>query len=182
MVATGFEPLDILQGVLRAVDQLEDGQAYLENAYARAVTDSGEGNARRLLETVFEPATRPWRGLGEIPNGALSLRPAWQAFDAEARFALDQMPESSHPDCQAAAVLTGRLSPTECPAFAGAAAPSILWARRWCAAERLRRLFSLPRANGGGMNSDANVPGALLCPAPFSDPIEIRLRMAAVGE
>jgi hydrogenase expression/formation protein HypD len=70
-----------------------------------------------LVETVFEPATRPWRGLGEIPNGALSLRPAWQAFDAEARFPLDQMPESSHPDCQAAAVLTGRLTPTECPAF-----------------------------------------------------------------
>jgi len=117
VVATGFEPVDILQGVLRAVDQLEGGQARLENAYARAVTDGGKGDAQRLLETVFEPATRSWRGLGEIPNGALSLRPAWQAFDAEARFPLDQVPESSHPDCQAAAVLTGRLTPTDCPAF-----------------------------------------------------------------
>ena len=118
VVATGFEPMDILEGVLRAVDQLEEGQARLENAYARAVTEDGsEGNARRLLETVFEPATRPWRGLGDIPNGALRLKSAWRVFDAEARFPLNQVPESSHPDCQAAAVLTGRLNPTACPAF-----------------------------------------------------------------
>ncbi|HXF07598.1 MAG TPA: hydrogenase formation protein HypD [Candidatus Acidoferrales bacterium] len=123
IVATGFDPLDILEGVARTIAQLEAGDARLENAYARAVSEEGQTAARKIVEAVFEPATRPWRGLPAIPDGALVLRPAWHAFDAQQRFCLQPLAEPAVPECLAGAVLTGRMQPTQCPAFGGRCTP-----------------------------------------------------------
>ncbi|MFZ5533657.1 MAG: hydrogenase formation protein HypD [Pseudomonadota bacterium] len=123
IVATGFDPLDILEGVARTIAQLEVGDARLENAYARAVSEEGQIAARQIVEAVFEPATRPWRGLPAIPDGALVLRPAWHAFDAQQRFSLRPIAEPAVPECLAGAVLTGRMQPTQCLAFGGRCTP-----------------------------------------------------------
>ena len=117
MVVTGFEPVDILLGVLGCVRQLEAGQARLENAYPRAVQADGNPAARALIGEVFEPVTRRWRGLGALPGGGLGLRPAYAAFDAARRFALADAPQPDHADCHAGEVLQGRLRPDACPAF-----------------------------------------------------------------
>ncbi len=118
LVVTGFEPVDILQGVLLAVRQLERGEAAVEIQYARAVRPDGNPAARALVESVFELADRPWRGLGVMPAGGLRLRGPYAAYDAEQRFA--DLPVPVVPDtqeCQAAAVLRGALRPSACPAF-----------------------------------------------------------------
>jgi hydrogenase expression/formation protein HypD len=117
IVVTGFEPVDILLGVLACVRQLEAGQARLENAYARAARADGNPAARALLEDVFEPVTRRWRGLGAVPDGGLGLRPAYAAFDAAARFGLADREAAEPAACRAGEVLQGRLKPAECPAF-----------------------------------------------------------------
>ena len=117
MVVTGFEPVDILLGVLRCVRQLEAGQARLENAYPRAVQADGNPAARALIGEVFEPVTRRWRGLGALPGGGLGLRPAYADFDAARRFGLADTPQPDHADCHAGEVLQGRLRPDACPAF-----------------------------------------------------------------
>ena len=117
IVVTGFEPVDILLGVLACVRQLEAGQARLENAYARAVRAAGNPAARALLDEVFEPVTRRWRGLGAVPDGGLGLRPAYAAFDAAARFGLADRQAAEPAACRAGEVLQGRLKPAECPAF-----------------------------------------------------------------
>ncbi|HBG31996.1 hydrogenase formation protein HypD [Candidatus Macondimonas diazotrophica] len=117
IVATGFEPLDLLEGVSCIIRQLEASQARLENAYGRAVAETGQTAARDLVEAVFEPATRPWRGLPPIPGGAWVLRPSWQSFDAYRRFAPGVPAEPAQTECLAGAVLTGRIQPIECPAY-----------------------------------------------------------------
>lgn len=117
IVATGFDPLDILEGVARTIAQLEAGDARLENAYGRAVSEEGQTAARQLVEAVFEPATRPWRGLPAIAEGALALRPAWHDFDTQQRFSLPPIANPPVSECLAGAVLTGGMQPTQCPAF-----------------------------------------------------------------
>lgn len=117
IVVTGFEPVDILCGVLACVRQLEAGQARLENAYARAARAEGNPTARALLDEVFEPVTRRWRGLGAVPDAGLGLRPAYAAFDAAARFGLADRTAAEPAACRAGEVLQGRLKPAECPAF-----------------------------------------------------------------
>src|SRR5438270_10823109 len=82
VVVTGFEPLDLLDGVLRAVRQLEAGRAEVENAYARTVRPEGNPHARRLIEDVFEVCDRMWRGVGLIPASGLRLRPEYRDHDA----------------------------------------------------------------------------------------------------
>lgn len=117
IVVTGFEPVDILLGVLRCMRQLEVGQARLDNAYPRAAQADGNPAARALIESVFEPVTRRWRGLGELADGGLALRPQYAAFDAARRFDLPDTPQPDHADCHAGEVLQGRLRPDQCPAF-----------------------------------------------------------------
>ena len=118
VVATGFEPLDILQGVALALEQLERGEARVEIQYRRAVRPEGNPAARALLEEVFAVADRPWRGIGVVPAGGLALRPEWAAFDAERRFPglLAETPVEP-PECRAGDVLRGALRPPQCPAF-----------------------------------------------------------------
>ena len=117
IVVTGFEPLDVLQGVLLCVRQLEEGRAEVENQYARSVRPAGNEAARAMVRRVFEVVPRAWRGLGEIPQSGLGLRPAYAAHDAVRRFGLAAAPVAEPAECISGLVLQGRRRPAECPAF-----------------------------------------------------------------
>ena len=117
MVVTGFEPLDLLEGVRMAVAQLESGRAEVENQYSRAVTREGNRPAQKVVAEVFEAANRQWRGIGEIPGSGLRLREAYRRFDAEERFALTAEGTAESPECISGLVLQGLKKPYECPAF-----------------------------------------------------------------
>jgi len=117
IVVTGFEPVDLLDGVRRAVAQLESGRAQVENAYTRVVTQHGNAAARAAIAEVFEVCDRAWRGIGVIPASGWRLRDAYRAFDAEARFDLAEITSAESPLCRAGDVLQGRITPAECAAF-----------------------------------------------------------------
>ncbi|MCU0783142.1 MAG: hydrogenase formation protein HypD [Verrucomicrobia bacterium] len=117
IVVTGFEPLDILQGVLMVVQQLESGRAEVENPYARAVRREGNQPAQDLMRKVFKVVHRKWRGLGEIPHSGLGLAEAYAAFDAEKKFGLADHHVEEPKECMAGLVLQGLKKPHECPAF-----------------------------------------------------------------
>lgn len=116
-VVTGFEPVDILQGVYMAVKQLEEGRAEVENQYARCVRQEGNTAAQRLVQEVFQVVRRKWRGIGEIPQSGLGLRSAYARYDAEVRFGLSDYTAEESSDCRSGLVLQGKLKPHECPAF-----------------------------------------------------------------
>ncbi|MCC7139692.1 MAG: hydrogenase formation protein HypD [Planctomycetes bacterium] len=117
IVVTGFEPVDLLQGVLMAVRALEAGRSGVENQYRRVVTRDGNPAARRLVAEVFEVTDRAWRGLGVLPASGLRLAPAYAAFDAERRFDVGRLEVAEPAGCRAGEVLTGRLRPPACEAF-----------------------------------------------------------------
>ena len=117
IVVTGFEPVDILQGIYMAVKQLEEGRHEVENQYARAVRRLGNTTAQHLIREVFEVVPRKWRGVGEIPKSGLGLREAYRTFDAEIRFGLGDQHVDEPEACQSGLVMQGRLKPNECPAF-----------------------------------------------------------------
>jgi len=117
IVVTGFEPLDILEGIRRAVTQLEAGRAELENAYPRAVRPEGNQPAQAVLEQVFEVTDRTWRGIGMIPRSGWRLRERYRRFDAEARFDVGHINTAESPLCRSGEVLQGLLKPNQCPAF-----------------------------------------------------------------
>jgi hydrogenase expression/formation protein HypD len=123
IVVTGFEPVDILQGVYQAVRQLEQGRAEVENAYGRSVTREGNRAAQDLMARVFEVVDRSWRGIGVIPKSGLGLRPEYAAFDAERRFGVKVAAPEPPGLCISGEVLRGIKRPPECPAFAGACNP-----------------------------------------------------------
>jgi hydrogenase expression/formation protein HypD len=118
IVVTGFEPLDLLEGIHRCVLQLEAGRAEVENQYARSVRASGNEAARATVEEVFEVAPRAWRGIGRIPASGLRLRAPFAGHDAERRFDVAALGGSESADCRSGLVLQGLLKPPECPAFA----------------------------------------------------------------
>jgi hydrogenase expression/formation protein HypD len=117
IVVTGFEPLDILEGIHLAVSQLEAGRHEVENQYVRSVTRQGTVPARELVSRVFQLVDRQWRGIGAIPRSGLGLRPEFADFDAEVRFAVGDLSVSEPAECRAGDVLRGRLNPRQCPAF-----------------------------------------------------------------
>jgi hydrogenase expression/formation protein HypD len=117
IVVTGFEPLDILEGIRRAVVQLEAGRYEVENAYRRAVPAEGNPAAKAMLEEVFEVTDRAWRGIGVIPRSGWRLAPAFADFDAERRFAVQDIHTAESPVCRSGEVLQGLLKPHECAAF-----------------------------------------------------------------
>jgi hydrogenase expression/formation protein HypD len=117
IVITGFEPLDILEGVFRCVRQLEEGRAEVANAYARAVRAEGNKPAQALLADVFRVVHRRWRGIGEIPQSGLALSERYAAFDAEVRFGLAGRTVEESSECISGLVLQGLKKPPECPAF-----------------------------------------------------------------
>jgi hydrogenase expression/formation protein HypD len=117
IVVTGFEPVDILHGILMTVQQLEEGRAEVENQYARVVRREGNPGARGVIAEVFEPADRTWRGIGTIPMSGYRLRPAYMPFDAETHFDVGHLEAKESPLCIAGEVLQGIRKPRECPAF-----------------------------------------------------------------
>ena len=117
IVVTGFEPLDLLEGIRRTVLQLEQGRHGLENAYARVVTERGNEPAQAVLAEVFEPVDRAWRGIGVIPASGWRLADAYRNFDAEIRFAVTDVMAAESPLCRSGEVLKGTLKPYQCPAF-----------------------------------------------------------------
>jgi hydrogenase expression/formation protein HypD len=116
-VVAGFEPTDILQGVLALVQQIETGRSALANAYPRAVTDQGNPKALEMIATVFEPADAVWRGIGTIPGSGLAIRDAYADFDAARRFGLQPVEASEPGGCACGEILTGIKTPTECALF-----------------------------------------------------------------
>jgi hydrogenase expression/formation protein HypD len=117
IVVTGFEPLDLFDGIRRAVVQLEAGRHEVENAYARVVTFEGNRAAQKLLAEVFEVTDRAWRGIGVIPKSGWRLNDAYRRFDAEERFQISGIHTEESPLCHAGDVLRGAIKPAECPAF-----------------------------------------------------------------
>lgn len=123
IVVTGFEPVDILQGILWNVRQLEQGRAEVENAYSRVVTLQGNRPAQKVIQQVFMPCDRKWRGIGLISQSGWRLRPEFADFDAEQRFAISQIQTSESPLCIAGQILQGLKKPNECSVFAQACTP-----------------------------------------------------------
>ena len=117
IVVTGFEPLDLLEGIRRAVVQLETGRHEVENAYPRVVSARGNEAAQGVIAEVFEPVDRAWRGIGVIPASGWRLAAAYCDFDAEHRFAVEGITAAESPRCKSGEVLQGALRPNECPAF-----------------------------------------------------------------
>lgn len=117
IVVTGFEPLDILQGILMCVRQLEEGRAEVENQYSRTVRFEGNQPAQDLMREVFRVIPRKWRGVGEIPASGLGLGDAYAAFDAEQRFGVAEYRAEEPAECISGLVLQGVKKPHECPAF-----------------------------------------------------------------
>ena len=117
IVVTGFEPVDILQGVLMCVTQLEQGRHEVENQYTRSVRSAGNVHAQDLIAQVFEVVDRKWRGIGGIPQSGLGVRPEYAAWDAEKKFELEGYTAEESPDCISGLIMQGRKKPSECPAF-----------------------------------------------------------------
>ena len=117
IVVTGFEPLDLLDGIRRAVIQLEKGEHRVENAYERIVSYAGNLEAQQLLAEVFEVTDRAWRGIGVIPKSGWRLSDKYRAFDAEERFQISGIHTAKSPLCKAGDVLRGAIKPAQCPAF-----------------------------------------------------------------
>ena len=117
IVVTGFEPLDLLEGIRRTVRQLEAGEARVENAYERVVTFDGNTAAQKLLEQVFTPTDRAWRGIGVIPASGWRLSDDYREYDAESRFDVGDIRTVESALCHSGEVLRGALKPSECPAF-----------------------------------------------------------------
>jgi hydrogenase expression/formation protein HypD len=117
IVVTGFEPLDILQGIYMCIKQLEEGRHELENQYARAVQEGGNRPAQELVRMVFQVVHRKWRGVGEIPQSGLGLTETYARFDAEKRFQVDHITTEEPAECIAGLVLQGIKKPHECSAF-----------------------------------------------------------------
>jgi hydrogenase expression/formation protein HypD len=117
IVVTGFEPVDILEGIYMAVRQLEEGRAEVENQYARSVRRAGNEPAQELVSKVFRLVDRAWRGIGEIPSSGLGLRDEFVGWDAERKFELGSIRTSEPEECRAGDVLRGNIKPFECAAF-----------------------------------------------------------------
>ena len=117
IVVTGFEPLDILDGIRLVVQQLEEGRAEVENAYSRSARRNGNEPAQRMVDQVFEVSDRVWRGIGPIPQSGWRLREAYRDFDAEIKFDVGDIRTHEPPQCRSGEVLQGMLKPDECAAF-----------------------------------------------------------------
>lgn len=124
IVITGFEPLDLVQGIYMAVKQLESGKHEVENQYSRVVKEEGNLAALNVINQVFEVGNREWRGIGEIPNSGYVLTKAFQAFDAEIKFGISNIKATENPRCIAGEILRGIKKPHQCNQFGKVCTPS----------------------------------------------------------
>ena len=150
IVVTGFEPLDILEGIRHTVHQLERGESYLDNAYARAVPPDGNLAARKLLSEVFTVTDRGWRGIGVIPDSGWRLSETYRDFDAEYRFQVGDIHTDESAVCRSGEVLQGLIKPHECAAFGTQCTPrnplgaTMVSSEGACAAYYLYRRLTTP--------------------------------------
>ena len=124
IVITGFEPLDLVQGIYMAVKQLEEGRSELENQYARVVKEHGNKAAINVIWKVFEIGDREWRGIGEIPNSGYVIREAYRKYDAEAKFGIGKIKVPENSRCIAGEILRGIKKPKQCSEFGKTCTPS----------------------------------------------------------
>ncbi|AMC11029.1 hydrogenase formation protein HupD [Lutibacter profundi] len=124
IVVTGFEPLDLVQGIYMAVKQLEENRFELENQYARVVKKEGNVAAKNVINQVFEIGTREWRGIGEIPNSGYVIKSKYKNYDAEAKFNISHIKVPENSSCIAGEILRGIKKPAECAQFGKACNPS----------------------------------------------------------
>lgn len=122
-VITGFEPVDILQGIAMLLRQLHEGRAEIEIAYARGVMADGNPAARAAIEEVFEVCEATWRGLGPIPGSGYTIRSEYADFDVLTRFKPEVEPTQEHAGCRCGDILRGSITPHECPLFNKACTP-----------------------------------------------------------
>lgn len=159
IVVTGFEPLDILQGVLMCVKQLEEGRAEVENQYARSVRREGNRHAQRLVGEVFRIVHRKWRGVGEIPQSGLGLAEKYAAFDAELRFGIADYTAEEPAECISGLIMQGVKKPHECSAFGERCTPEnplgapMVSNEGACAAYYRYRRFQTPANHHGVTNN-----------------------------
>lgn len=123
IVITGFEPLDILEGVVKVTRQLEQGRAEVDNQYSRVLGRNGNLAAQKVIDQVFQVSARKWRGIGAIPQSGYMLAPDFQEFDAELRFQVETIDTAEPSICIAGQVLQGVKKPYDCPAFGSACTP-----------------------------------------------------------
>jgi len=159
IVVTGFEPLDLLQGIYMCVSQLEEGRYEVENQYARAVRKEGNLPAQQLVAKVFQVVHRKWRGIGEIAQSGLGLAPEFAEFDAETRFGVSGYTAEEDPECISGLVMQGAKKPEECTAYGKRCTPDhplgapMVSSEGACAAYyRYRRLRSDDLVNVGSKN------------------------------
>ena len=156
IVVTGFEPVDILQGVYMCVQQLETDRAEVEIAYSRAVAERGNAAAQELMREVFEVVPRKWRGIGEIARSGLALREPYQRFDAERRFGLEGGEVEEPAECISGLILQGVKRPDECSAFGVRCTPEkplgapMVSSEGACAAYFRYRRSGMAAVDGGG--------------------------------
>ncbi len=117
IVVTGFEPVDILQGIYYCTRQLEENRHVVENQYSRVVKQEGNQSARQLMQQVFDITDRNWRGLGKIPMSGLALRPEFEPWNAERRFSVSTIQTREPEACRSGEVLKGLIKPGQCPEF-----------------------------------------------------------------
>lgn len=117
IVVTGFEPIDILQGIYFCIRQLENNEFRVENQYIRSVQRKGNSTAQNLMKEVFQVSQKEWRGLGEIPKSGLELSETYQYFDATSKFSLPRQETIDSQSCLSGEILQGLLKPFDCPAF-----------------------------------------------------------------
>jgi len=122
-VVVGFEPRQLLEGILHLVLQVAAGEARVENVYGVAVSDEGNPLARKVVDKVFTPALAVWRAMGEIPDSGLELRPPYRHFDATEHFGVEIGPDVCPPGCLCGEVIQGKVTPVECPLFGKACTP-----------------------------------------------------------
>ena len=117
IVVTGFEPVDILEGIFMAVKQLEEGRAEVENQYSRVVKREGNRPAQEIISKVFQITDRKWRGIGNFPQSGLCLKPEFAQYDAEKVFAIQDIIVEEPPECISGIILQGLKKPYECSEF-----------------------------------------------------------------
>ena len=149
IVVTGFEPLDILEGLRRTVRQLEAGQHVVDNAYPRAVPAEGNPAAKAMLADVFEVTDRNWRGIGMIPQSGWRLSERYAEFDAEQRFDVGHLRTAESSVCRSGEVLQGLIKPYECEAFGTLCTPRTPLGATMVSSEGACAAYYLYRRLGG---------------------------------